>query len=234
MPVDHDTRHSLRHVGLLADVEAETLRRLESRCRWQRYQPGREVVEFTATATDVYFLTQGLARVVVHASSGRNVLYRTIEAGSIFGEFAAIDGKPRSASVEILEPSTVACMPAREFRNAIADTPEIAMALLRHLTSECRHLTNRVLEFSTLAVQNRVQAELLRLAGNHKCENGRVQVCPTPTHSEIASRVSTHREAVTRELNRLRKIGVLESGNRGLVIADYDRLAEMVIEARDR
>ena len=124
-------------------------------------------------------------------------------------------------------------MPAGEFRNVIHDKPEVAMALLRHLTAECRNLTNRVLEFSTLAVQNRVQAELLPLARNYTCNNGRVDIDPAPTHSEIASRVSTHREAVTRELNRLKKLGVLESESRRLIIADIDRLAEMVMEACD-
>ena len=73
-----------------------------------------------------------------------------------------------------------------------------------------RALTTRVYEFSTLAVKNRIQAELLRLARLASGDGKRARVAPAPTHSEIASRVATHREAVTRELNRLARLGLIE------------------------
>lgn len=71
-------------------------------------------------------------------------------------------------------------------------------------------LTTRVYDFSTLAVKNRIQAELLRLANLVPKDGKSARIFPAPTHGEIASRVSTHREAVTRELNRLCRIGVAE------------------------
>jgi hypothetical protein len=51
---------------------------------------------------------------------------------------------------------------------------------------------------------------------------------PCPTHTEIAARVSTHREAVTRELTRLARIGLIEREKNALVVTDLERLAEMV------
>jgi signal-transduction protein with cAMP-binding, CBS, and nucleotidyltransferase domain len=48
---------------------------------------------------------------------------------------------------------------------------------------------------------------------------------------EIASRVSTHREAVTRELNRLSRIGLITRGGDALLVRDVDRLAQMVQDA---
>ena len=54
---------------------------------------------------------------------------------------------------------------------------------------------------------------------------------PAPTHVEIASRVSTHREAVTRELNRLSRIGIIERRGGPLLVKDVDRLAGMVQSA---
>ena len=58
-----------------------------------------------------------------------------------------------------------------------------------------------------------------------------VVITPVPTHSDIASRVSTHREAVTRELNDLVRIGLLElpQGN-DLVIRDMAELERLVAE----
>jgi predicted transcriptional regulator len=51
-----------------------------------------------------------------------------------------------------------------------------------------------------------------------------------PTHAEIASRISTHREAVTRELNRLSRLGIIERRGSNLIVKDVARLAAMVHE----
>ena len=176
---------------------------------------------------------RGRARVVIQAAVGKEVHYRTVRPGEVFGEFAAIDGEPRSATVEVTEPSIVASMTSWDFRNAIHDEPEIAFALLRRLTGECRRLARRVLEFSTFAVRNRVQAELLRLASRDQDPEERAVISPAPKHVAIASRVSTHREAVTRELNRLMRLGILERRGKDLLIIDVPRLTEMVHDATD-
>jgi hypothetical protein len=109
--------------------------------------------------------------------------------------------------------------------------PALAQALLPRLTRIIRTLTTRVYEFSTLAVNNRIQAELLRLAGLEPKNGNSARIVPAPTHVEIASRVSTHREAVTRELARLARIGIIERRRGTLLIKNIDRLAAMVRDA---
>jgi CRP/FNR family cyclic AMP-dependent transcriptional regulator len=94
-----------------------------------------------------------------------------------------------------------------------------------------RALTTRVYEFSTLAVNNRIQAELLRLANLASKDGKSARIVPAPTHVEIASRVSTHREAVTRELSRLSRIGIIERTGADLIVKDIERLSEMVHDA---
>jgi CRP/FNR family transcriptional regulator, cyclic AMP receptor protein len=96
------------------------------------------------------------------------------------------------------------------------------------LVSKIRALTTRVYEFSTLVVSNRIQAELLRLAIDALRSGSCTRIAPAPTHTEIASRVSTHREAVTRELARLSRLGFIEKEKNALVVKDLERLTEMV------
>ena len=104
------------------------------------------------------------------------------------------------------------------------------LALLSQFVSKIRTLTTRVYEFSALAVSNRIQAELLRLANLAPQEGNCARVASAPTHSEIASRISTHREAVTRELNRLARLGLIERKGNALVVKDVRRLTAMVHE----
>jgi len=119
-------------------------------------------------------------------------------------------------------------MPGAAFREILETEPKAAKKLLEHFVLEIRELTTRVYEFSTLAVSNRIQAELLRLARMAARDGKRVRISPAPTHTEIASRVSTHREAVTRELTRLSRIGLIERERNALLVKDVERLAEMV------
>jgi CRP-like cAMP-binding protein len=121
-------------------------------------------------------------------------------------------------------------MPAKVFWEALHDHPSVAVALLQQLTGLLRLYSERVFEFSTLAVNNRIHAELLRLARDHSNGSNQASIVPAPTHAEIASRVSTSREAVTRELNNLARSGLVEQHGRELKVLDLAQLSHMVEE----
>ena len=77
-------------------------------------------------------------------------------------------------------------------------------------------------------MNNRIHAELLRLALAAGIEDNVSEISPAPTHAEIASRISTHREAVTREFNALAQAGILEKRNRAMVVHDIAWLRDVV------
>ena len=221
----------LAQISLFADLPLATLERIQRRCDWRLYEPGQQIIHYDDVSDDVFFLIKGVARVTIYSVDGMAVSFRELSPGDMFGEYPAIDSGPRSASVEARTACMIGLMPAAAFIELLESEPKVQRALLRQLVMTIRRLTNRVYEFSTLAVNNRIQAELLRLASLAAREGNGARITPVPTHAEIASRVSTHREAVTRELNRLSKIGVLERRGDALVIKDVERLTEMVHEA---
>jgi CRP-like cAMP-binding protein len=189
------------------------------------------IIDHLDSSDDVFFLLTGDARVTIRSADGKAVSFRELGPGGMFGEYAAIDGRPRSANVEARTPCLVVSMPGTAFRELAVTEPKVAKILLEHFVREIRELTTRVYEFSTLAVRYRIQAELLRLARLSAPEGKMARIVPAPTHAEIASRTSTHREAVTRELNRLAKMGLLQQRSRELWITDVDRLAALVHDA---
>jgi CRP-like cAMP-binding protein len=209
----------------------ETLDKIKRCCYCRRYKPRESIIDHLDRSDDVCFLLSGNARVTIRSVDGKAVSFRELGPGATFGEYAAIDGRPRSASVEARTNCLVASIGAATFREILRTEPRVAGSLLRYFVAEIRELTTRVYEFSTLAVRYRIQAEILRLAALAKRHGKIAGIVPAPTHAEIASRTSTHREAVTRELNRLAKIGILEQRNRELWITDFDRLAALVQDA---
>jgi CRP-like cAMP-binding protein len=104
--------------------------------------------------------------------------------------------------------------------------------MLLRLVSSVRELTERVFEFSTLGVQNRVHAELLRLARQAGVENNVARIAPAPRHAELASQVSTYREQVTRELSAMVRQGLLRRADGGLIVPDVARLERIVAAVR--
>lgn len=221
----------LKQIGLLSALTDEDLAVLAPRCRWKSASRGELIIGHRDQSRDVLFLLTGLARVNVYSVTGRQVSFRDISPGDTVGELSAIDGRPRSASVECLMPSTFLVMPQAVFHDLLQSHPPVMFAVLGHLTRQVRSLTERVFEFSTLAVRNRVQSEIVRLARDHGGSEAVIQ--PAPTHSEIASRISTHREAVTRELSRLEDLGIISREGRMLRISDLARLQAMVEDFAD-
>jgi CRP-like cAMP-binding protein len=226
-------QYSLESVAIFRDLSPHALERIKRLCNCRRYEPRDAIIDHLDSSDEVFFLLTGNTRVTIRSADGKAVSFRELGPGSMFGEYAAIDGRSRSANVEARTSCLVVSMPGSAFREVLETEPKVAKFLLEHFVREIRELTTRVYEFSTLAVRYRIQAELLRLARLSALEGKVARIVPAPTHAEIASRTSTHREAVTRELNRLAKMGILEQRNREFWIMDVDRLACLVEDAGD-
>ena len=223
---------SLADVAIFRDLPAADLEALSQRCTWRRFDSDQQIVGHLDDTRDVHFIVRGKVRVIVYSFAGKEVTFRDIPAGELFGELSALDGQPRSANVVALEPSLTAALSNEVFNEIVDSHPKIAKALLLRLTQQVRGLTERIFQFSTLAVKNRIHAELLRLA-EASCDDGNTaMITPVPKHAEMASRLSTHREAVTRELTQLAQNGLLERRKEGLFIRDLERLGRMVEEVQ--
>ena len=222
------TGAQLQRIEVFRNLSESALGTLAKRLHWRRYEHEQQILGYLDDSSDVFFVIEGKVRAINYSLAGKEVSFRDIEAGDVFGEFAAIDGQPRSANVVALTDSLLAFMPAREFWETLTKHPEVAAATLKRLTAQVRALSERVFEFSTLAVKNRIHAELLRLARDNMRDENTAAIEPAPTHADIASRVSTHREAVTRELSDLTRAGLVERRERALLIKDVAKLGDLV------
>jgi CRP/FNR family transcriptional regulator, cyclic AMP receptor protein len=219
---------TLAAIPLFKSLDGEAIRRLDTQCIWRRAKANEFVLDYKDGGTDVYFVVHGHLRVFIQAISGKSSILRDVREGEYFGELAAIDAQPRSAAITAITDSTIAKMPATVFRQAVQSHADVCDQLLRLLASQIRMLANRVNEFSTLDVRRRIYAELLRLARKSAKNDAAATISPPPTHAELAARVSTHREAITRELNRLESAGLIERRRGAIVLLDPKQLARLL------
>lgn len=219
---------SLRKFEVFAKVPDAQLRDIAGKILWRTYQKDQQIVDHLDSSDDVYFVAEGRARATVFSRNGREVTYRVIKAGDFFGEYAPIDGEARSANIVARSDCVIGLLSAADFINVIESHKSVANALLRRFVGQIRGLSERVFEYSTMAVNSRVHAELVRLANEAAPSNGEIAISPAPTHADLASRVSTHREAVTRELNRLAELGIVERRGNALIILDIKSLRDLL------
>ncbi len=222
----------LKGVDLLKDLLPHELVEIEELCRFKTFRAGTQVFDRQADTRDVFFVVRGRVRIVNYSMSGREITLDDIGAGGHFGELAAIDSQPRSAAVLAVEDSLIVALPQRHFIEALEKYPAIALRVMTRLARMVRASTERIMDLSTLAANNRVQAELLRQARDTVKDDNTAVITPIPVHSDIASRVSTTRETVARVLSDLTRQGILERTRDSLVIRDVERLEEMVEEVR--
>lgn len=227
-----EPKRSLANISLFQDLSEADRGRIEDRCRWRDYAPHEQIIDFQDDSQDVYFVTRGVALVVNYSMSGREVAFDDLKEGAVFGELAAVDGEPRSANVIAVAPTTVAMMHPATFRAMLEDHPAVALKLMKRLTQMVRMSVERIMDLSTLGANNRVYAELLRLAKASEQPDGTARISPIPIHSEMASRVSTTRETVARVLSDLARKGLVKRNGNVLELSDCERLRDMVEQFR--
>ena len=208
----------LKRISLLSDL-SEAEQADVATCMERKVCKAREVlVHVDDPVDDVYFVLAGLLRVSIVSEDGREVIYREFLPGDVIGDMAAIDGGERSADVVALSDSSLAAMTRKDFTELLSTHPLVAMAELKRLTAGMRDLTTRVFEILTQAAEDRLKAELIRLADDHNI----IEVLPNQT--EIAGRIGSHREAISRMLNGFERKGWIRREGRTLTIEDPDIL----------
>jgi CRP/FNR family cyclic AMP-dependent transcriptional regulator len=170
----------------------------------------------------------------VYAADGREVLFTQVQEGSIVGDFAAVDGGLRTTDAHATTQVLSAALASADFKQLLRDEPRVEERYVRYLVGLVRMLTDRVIELSTLAVQNRIRAEVLRQAqAVAEVDSDFARLEPAPRHADLAAQVGTTREQVTRELSKLTRQGLLQKTGRALLVTSMPRLEELVRTASD-
>lgn len=157
--------------------------------------PKNTIIVSEGDETDsLYVILSGRVKVYVSDEDGREVVLGTQGPGEYFGEMV-LDGGPRSASVQTIEASRFAVVVKQRFRAFLLEHPAFSIHLVEKLIARTRVLTDSVKSLALMDVYGRVARLLLELAVT---ENGRLVVPDKLTQQDIASRVGSSREMVSR------------------------------------
>jgi CRP/FNR family cyclic AMP-dependent transcriptional regulator len=150
-----------------------------------------------------YRVEKGLLKISIASASGAERILAILGPGSIVGDLAIIDGKPRSASVSALRDCTVQYVSRKAFDAFAAKSPEIYHYLAKVLAARLRDTEDIVAAGSFLPLKGRLARALLELAEGFGQNVGgtRVVIRQKVNQSDLAAMAGIARENVSRIMN---------------------------------
>ena len=224
----------IRKIPLFSGLGDGDARRLAVHCAWRTVAENELIIDYEDETAEVLFVVDGRVRILLRTAAGREVILDDMQGGKYFGEMAAIDGMPRSANVTALDKTRICAMPDQVFRDACTTIPSVGLSVMKVLAARVRTLNQRLSEYAFLTARQRLCAELLRLSRPRMGSNTQRIVSPPPLQRELADRISTQREVVTREIAGLARKGIVEKTRGGLVLLDPEQLNSIIDEAQSK
>lgn len=214
----------LRRAPLFAKLAEAQLGELAAIAHPQRFAGGHTIFLQGENADDFFLLSEGAVKIFKTFRDGRSATLRHVAPGETFAE-SVLYAERYPSSAEAMGDCLVYRFATTDFRRLIIDQPEIGVVLLTTMAQLMMLLNQRVEEL-LLPVPARLARYVLELCG----EQGSPTQCRLPiAKHELAARLGTVPETLSRALNRFVGSGVIavESGN--LVVLNrpaLERLAQ--------
>lgn len=172
--------------------------------------------------TGLHVIEKGSVKLFKLSPQGRELVVRVLEEGATFNEVPVFDNGLNPISVAALEDSEIWIIEAALLRRALARYPELAQSVIANLTKNLRTLLGMVEELSFFQVVNR----LARLISQMPTDVETGAKVGWLTQDDLAARLGTVREVVTRSLRVLERSGAIRVNRRQVVVVDEARLRE--------
>jgi CRP/FNR family transcriptional regulator len=191
----------------------------------RRFAAGQVIYIEGEPAESFYLLEHGWVKATRMSRDGREQAMLFLESGEVFGDIAVFSDTTYPGTVVALEDVDVWTIPADEFLELTKQYPALAMAVIRHLSDRLLHYIRLVEDLSLRNVEARLANTLLQHAEAH---DGQLVVPRRgwTTFDEMAVRLGTVRDVLSRALKTLEAEGLLKVEKQTIVLLDPKGLAE--------
>lgn len=208
-------------LAALPPSEQEQLHQMGRRAA---FTAGQVLIRQGATGRTVQLLLAGRVKISVVTRDGSRVLLALRGPGDTIGELSAIDGQPRSATVEAMDAVEALVLSAERFLGFLVERPSLLLALARKLSTRLRESDVRRIEMATATIDVRLARQLLHLLATHgrpASPDERDEALQLRLSQEdLAGSIGAARETVSLALGRLREAGALETRRGSVIVHD--------------
>ncbi len=219
----------IKNIPLFKHLKEAQLREIVTRCRSAHYKKGEIVFHKTDLSTDLYIVSAGLLKAVLADEEGDEIVLARFEKGAFFGELSLLDGKGRSATIVADTDAELAVLKKELFLDLVYKDPKISIELMATLVERLRKADELIESLAFLEVGERLVNALLEAASSEKAHSVKGYVkAGKLTHKELAARIGSSREAVSKCMKLLTMKGIIMDADGQILIAAnaLDRLKE--------
>jgi CRP/FNR family transcriptional regulator, cyclic AMP receptor protein len=204
----------ISRIPLFAGLNEPELESLAARAVERHFAPEDSLFWEGDPAEGMFLLVEGAVKIFKTSSSGREMMLDLVAAPSSIAELPLFDGGPYPASVRAVKPATTLFLNKQDFYQACRQNPDLPLKILAVVGRRLRTLVMVVESITFGSVTKRLAKLLLDI----------VEAQESPaialTHQELASRLGTVREVVSRNLARFRVQGLVKLEGREITVAD--------------
>ena len=228
-PPSSDLAATLRRVPLFNDLSEAELALIGERVAVRRYGAGMVIFTEGDRCQELLIIQEGSVKMLKTAPTGRQQLISIERAGNPLSEVPVFDGGSYPATAQTMNPVTLLRLDADHFQRICRQHPEVALKVIKVLGHRLRRLGKLVEDLSFATVRGRLIAHLIRLAE----ETGRstpqgIEFELTENNEDLAARLGTVRELISRNLGRLHGEGWIEMRRRSVNVADLTALKKEI------
>jgi CRP-like cAMP-binding protein len=215
----------LRSVTLFAGVNEQTLTRLARRLQRRTYRRNEVIMHRGDPAGALHVIRTGRVKVTLPSEEGDETVLALMTAGDCFGEIAALDGGPRSATVTAVEPTETLALLREELLASVREEPDLALALIATLAARVRRTDAWLEDAYFQDLDTRLARRLVELAD----EQGRttpdgIEVAFPLTQSDLAGMLGVTRVSVNRLLGAYQDDRLLRLNRGSFTVLNPDAL----------
>ncbi len=217
----------LKNIPLFNHLKDSQLKEMATRCKSALYKKGDVVFERTDLSTDLYIVNAGKFKAVLSDDEGDEMVLAQFEKGAFFGELSLLDGQGRSATIVAETDSELAVLKKDVFLELLYNNPKIAVELMTTLAGRLRKADDMIESLAFLEVGERLVRALLDAATTGGPGSKGFLKAGKLTHKELAARIGSSREAVSKCLKVLIGKGIVKDAD-GILVAHnaLERLRE--------
>ena len=214
----------LGRTELFRSLDERSRRELAAMATQTAFAKGQTIFVQDEPGDRMFVLAEGAVKLVVRSRHGEVVELARHRPPAVFGEVALLDGGPRSASAEAIEPSLLLGIARAKVIELLRSDSGVVDALLRSLGELVRRANRQTTDLVFLDLQGRVARKLLELAEAPGTSGGTVLDQRAFTQTELAHMVGGVRQTVNLALRSLERRGLIRVSEGKIEILELDRL----------
>jgi CRP/FNR family transcriptional regulator len=208
----------LRATTLFGNLPEATLNPLIDRFSFRSLQKGEVLYSEQDEASCLYVVADGELRSIRQNIEGREQVLSTERRGSILAAVAMFDGGTFFSTVIAEAPSQVLAIARRDFYHLCRLHPELLWNVAKVLARKLRHSGELIETLALRHVDQRVAQYLLSICQQRGIEDRATCIFElTQSRTDIANRLGSAREVVSRAFTQLERSGLIRMQGRRLV-----------------